>query len=95
MPRPPVSNFARHGHDAAAHEDHRHDDDEAEQQVLIFLEHGQHLRQRHQHGGADDAAQHRAEPAQHHHGDELDGVQEAGLIRIDEAVHQRQHRARQ
>ena len=66
----------------------------AEHDVLVVVEHGEHLRQQHQHGRADDAAEDRAEAAEHRHGDELDRAQEARRVRRHETVEQREIRAR-
>src|SRR6266478_5915472 len=78
---------------AMPHEDHRQDDDETQQKVLVLLKDREKLRQRHQNGRSDYAADHRSQTAKYHHRDEFDRVEKSGLVGIDEAVHQSKHGA--
>src|SRR5512145_288433 len=56
----------------ARHEDHGEHQHRAEQHHLVFLEHGEELRQRGEHCRAHHCPEGRSHAAEHHHGYELD-----------------------
>src|SRR5918993_506661 len=94
MSSPPGEQGGKRRHDAGAQEDHAHHHDQAERNVFIVAKDREHLWQPHQHGGSDDAADDRAQAAEHRHADEFDRTQKAGGSRRHQSVEQRQIGAR-
>src|SRR5574341_508856 len=80
-----IDDFLQRRHEAARHEDHGEHHHRAQQHHLVLLEHGEQLRKDGEHRRAEHRAEGGRHAAEHHHGDELDRMQERGLRRRDEA----------